>query len=180
MDRSGCHGMERAGNASKRGCLMPFKLEFYDRFGGAVAKLKWSSANQAKEVDPADATLRLLEVVRPVRARFPTGGAGTTALRGVSWRTGRLIWRRRRATCNSSSWRRRWVSTSSTRRSTPPATARDRDYVGDLYWAYMQRARPIGVGLLDQPDRRRAERMPSAARHSANVRAAFDQSGEFQ
>jgi YD repeat-containing protein len=156
------------------------KMEFYERFGGAMAKLQWSSASQLKEVIPqtqlygcwksSDQFTRDFHVGALARQPYAgelqdwsnqlTQAQGDSQLVAVAQALGANVF------------------------NSPEYAARNRsdyDYVGDVYWAYLQRP-PDQAGWDFWTNQIAACGADAQCRATqrANVRVAFDQSGEFQ
>jgi YD repeat-containing protein len=156
------------------------RMEFYENFGGAQAKLSWSSASQGKEIIPQtqlngcwkDVGQFARDFYQAALARQPyafeltewtenlTQAQSDDGLVATAQTLGANVF-------NSSEYAARNRS--------------DVDYVSDLYWAYLQRA-PDASGLSFWSGSIIAcgsDKQCRAAQR-ANARMAFDQSGEFK
>ena len=156
------------------------RMEFYENFGGAQAKLSWSSASQAKEIIPQtqlngcwkDAEQFARDFYQGALARQPYAAELTEWTENLSQAQGDAQLVAAAQTLGANVF------------NSAEYAARNRsdiEYVTDLYWAYVQRA-PDASGLnfwsgsiiacgSDQQCR--------AARRT-DTRISFDQSGEFQ
>lgn len=156
------------------------KMEFYDRFWGAVAKLKWSSASQAKEVIPQSQLYGCWKTADQYSRDFYQGALARQPS------TGELQdWTNRLAQAQGVDQliaeaqglgAQVFTSTEYAGRNRS-----DQDYVSDLYLAYMQRAPDQSglnywTGVITQCGSDQSCR----ATKKAEVRAAFDDSGEFK
>jgi glucose/arabinose dehydrogenase len=61
------------------GQAYPIQIDFYENGGGAVARLSWSSASQAKEIIPQSQLAPTAPLAFPVRINFQLAGALTPA-----------------------------------------------------------------------------------------------------
>jgi YD repeat-containing protein len=147
------------------------RMEFYEHWGGAMARLEWASASQAREVVPQsqlypcwkDAAQFVSDFYQGALARQPNNSERDEWVGLLDQAEGadQLVEQAQdlgRALFTSSEYAARNRS--------------DRDYVSDLYWAYLQRT----------PDQSGwdywTSQVPTSGR--ANVRVAFEQSAEFQ
>jgi YD repeat-containing protein len=147
------------------------RMEFYDRFHGAAARLSWSSPSQPKEVVPASRLYGCFKTTEQFVRDFYLGALGRQPGQSeLSSGAGRLA-----AAPDFAGLEAEARALGSALFDSAEYAARgrsDRDFVSDLYRGYLQRG----------PDQGGWDHWTSqvAAVGRANVRVSFEQSGEFR
>jgi YD repeat-containing protein len=156
------------------------RMEFYEHWGGATAKLSWSSASQAKEIVPQSQLYGCWkDVERYVRDFYQAALARQpSAVELQDWmnRLTQAQSEEQLIAQAQSLGAQLFTSTEYAARNRS-----DSDYVSDLYWAYLQRAPDQGgLNFWTGPIAACGSDQQCRATKRAETRVSFDQSDEFK